>query len=131
FSQTTGFTWVNTGIVVPGNTSTHIAVSYDAGLVKTYVNGRLAHSQQLSGTLTNAADWSSSLTIGGRADVSASYLGWLDELQVFTSSLPAADIEAMALAASGGQCVPSNTALTLDVAASVGYGATFPASATL
>src|SRR5439155_9581925 len=53
FSQTTGFTWVNTGIVVPGNTSTHIAVSYDAGLVKTYVNGRLAHSQQLSGTLTN------------------------------------------------------------------------------
>ena len=35
FNHTTGFNWVNTGVVIPGNLWSHVAVTYDAGLVKT------------------------------------------------------------------------------------------------
>ena len=71
FNQDGMLAWVNTGVVIPGNTWTHVAVAYDHGLVKTYVNGRLAHAQQLTGTLTAGPNPSASMTIGGRADLVA------------------------------------------------------------
>ncbi|HEY3161420.1 MAG TPA: LamG-like jellyroll fold domain-containing protein [Vicinamibacterales bacterium] len=131
FSQTTGFDWVNTGVVIPDSVAwTHVAVSYDAGLVKTYVNGWLVHTQQLSGTLT-PGNPAASITIGGRPDAYEPWWGSLDELQVFTAALPASDIEAIALAGNGGVCVPKSTSLTISVPASVGFGPTFPVTATL
>ena len=98
FNQDGVLAWVNTGVMIPRNAWTHVAVVYDHGLVKTYVNGRLAHAQQLTGTLTVGPNPSASMTIGGRADLVASYFGWLDELQVATAALSATEIEAMALA---------------------------------
>ena len=131
FNQDGVLAWVNTGVVIPGNTWTHVAVAYDHGLVKTYVNGRLAHAQQLTGTLAAGPNPSAAMTIGGRADVNAFYFGWLDELQVFGSTLSAAEIEAMAMAGGGGLCLPGATTLTVSVPSGVGYGAPFTATATL
>ncbi len=34
FSHTTGFGWVNTGVVIPYQNWSHVAISYDNGLVK-------------------------------------------------------------------------------------------------
>ena len=55
FSHTTGYNWVNTGAVIPMNLWSHVAVTYDQGLVRSYLNGRLIHTQQLSGTLVREA----------------------------------------------------------------------------
>ena len=131
FSQATGFAWVNTGVVLPNNAWTHVAVSFDGTAGRTYVNGRLAHTAALSGPLVNAGDPSASMTIGGRADANAFYFGWIDELQVFTTPLTAAEVEAIALAGNGGVCAPQNSTLTVTVPDSVPYGATFAATATL
>ena len=40
FSHTTGYEWVNTGVVIPSNVWSHVAVMYDNGLVKSFLNGR-------------------------------------------------------------------------------------------
>lgn len=39
-----GWNWINTGYVVTTDQWTHIAVSYENGLIKTYANGYLVHS---------------------------------------------------------------------------------------
>jgi len=36
-----GWNWVNTGSMAPLNQWTHVAVPYDSGVVKTYINGAL------------------------------------------------------------------------------------------
>jgi hypothetical protein len=131
FNQDGVLAWVNTGVVIPGNVWTHVAVVYDHGLVKTYMNGRLAHAQQLTGTLTVGPNPSASMTIGGRADLVAFYFGWLDELQVATAALSATEIEAMALAGSGTLCPRGATTMTVSVPFSVGYGSPFTPTATL
>ena len=131
FSTTAGFDWVNTGVVLPGNVWTHVAISYDAGVVSTYVNGRLAHTQALAGELTTAADPSLPLSIGGRADAAALYFGWIDELQIFEPALAGSDIDAIALAGSAGVCAPSATTLVVGVPAAVVWRDTVPATATL
>ena len=131
FSRTTGYDWVNTGVVLPGNAWSHVAVAYDAGLVKTYVNGRLVHTHQLTGTPTATGDWTASMTIGGRADATASYWGWIDDLQLYTASLSGAEVDALARAGSGSTCLPKDTTLTVNVPATVGFGPTFPVTATL
>src|SRR5262249_53835590 len=73
FNQNGVLAWVNTGIVIPANVWTHVAVTYDGGFVNTYVNGHLAHTQQLAGTLTTGPNPTASLTIAGRPDASAFY----------------------------------------------------------
>ncbi|MFM6408660.1 MAG: LamG-like jellyroll fold domain-containing protein, partial [Microcystis sp.] len=39
-----GWNWINTGYTISTNQWTHIAVSYDKGLIKTYANGSLVHT---------------------------------------------------------------------------------------
>ena len=131
FSHTTGFAWVNTGVRLTLGAFTHVAVTYDAGLVNTYVNGALVHTRQLAGVLTNATDYAQSLTIGGRADANAPFWGLMDEVQVFTGALSASDVEAIALAGNGGLCVPRSTTATLTVPPTAGYMSNVPVSASL
>ena len=66
------------------------------------------------------------MTIGGRADVVASYLGWLDELQVATAALSATEIEAIALAGTGALCPPAATTMTVGVQSNIRYGSPSP-----
>ncbi len=95
------------------------------------MNGRLAHTQQLSGTLTLSEDPNASLTIGGRADVLATLIGTYDDVQIYDQAMPAADVEALAQAGSGSLCVPNGSTLTVSAPLTIGYGSTFRVTAVL
>ena len=131
FSHTTGFGWVNTGVIIPYQYWSHVAISYDNGLVKTYLNGRLAHTRQLTGTLTLAEDPNASLTIAGRADVLATLIGTYDDVQIYDQAIPETGVEALAQAGSGSLCVPNGSSLTVTAPSTIGYGSTFRVTAVL
>ena len=131
FSHTTGYDWVNTGAVIPLNLWSHVTVTYDHGLVKSYLNGRLVHTQQLSGTLVFGAHEYESLTIGGRNDVAATLLGTFDEVQIYDRAMGASDVDAVARAGSGTSCVPNGSTLAVTVPPTISYGSTFRATAVL
>lgn len=131
FNQSGTFEWINTGVMIPSSVWTHVAVVYDHGVVNTYVNGRLAHTYELTGTLVAGADPIAPLTIGGRADASASYFGWLDELQMYGGALSGSDVERIALAGGGSTCLPQPTEMTLAAPSTVPFGSSFQAAATL
>lgn len=69
FSNTDpGWTWYDTGHVVSANEWTHIAVSYDNGVVKTYAEGTLVHTYNGSGVIGDAHPVLDDLRIGGRSN---------------------------------------------------------------
>ena len=131
FSRTTGYAWVNTGAVIPYQHWSHVALTYDNGLVKTYVNGRLVHTQTLGGSPASSGDPNASLTIGGRADLLATLSGTYDDVQIYDGAMAAADVEALAQAGGGSVCVPNGSTLTVSAPSSIGYGATFRVTAVL
>ena len=129
FNHTTGFNWVNTGIVLPVNVWAHVAVTYDHGLVNTYINGQLAHTYQLTGTRIDGA--SNGPTIGGRPEVTAVWVGGMDELEIYQSALSATEVEALALAGNGSTCLPAQTSVSVSVPSTVPFGPTYSATVTL
>jgi len=131
FSRTTGYTWVNTGAVVPYQQWSHVAVTYDNGLVKSYVNGRLVHTHQLDGNPSVSGDPNASFTIGGRADQLATLNGTYDDVQIYDAAMNANDVEALAQAGSGSLCVPNGSTLTVSAPSTIGYGSTFRVTAVL
>ena len=98
----------------PQNVWTHIAVTYDNGLVKTYVNGRAVDIYSHPGLLRVPA-WQTPLSIGGQNDPSnpKPFVGRLDEVQLFDRALSDDDVESMFLSGSHGLCLAQPT--TLDV----------------
>jgi hypothetical protein len=131
FSHSGGYTWVNTGAIIPAQQWSHVAVAYDNGLVKSYLNGTLVHTQQLSGSLVSTGNPNASLTIGGRADLAATLHGTLDDVQIYDRAVSAAEIESIALAGSGSLCVPNGSTLTVSAPSTIGYGSTFRVTAVL
>ena len=129
--QSIGFTWRNTGVVVPNNAWSHVAVTYKNGNVRTYLNGRLVSNMWVFGYLQTTGDPNAGLTVAGRAGVSESLLGVIDDVMLFKEALSDADIESIALAGSGSVCVPNTSAITLTAPSTVAYGATFPVTALL
>jgi hypothetical protein len=91
--------WVNTGVLIPGNTWTHVAVVYDHGLVKTYVNGRSAHALQPVCTLTAGIEPVRTTT--RQAPISSRLMAGSTSCRVVTAAFSATEIEAIALAGSG------------------------------
>ncbi|HMD37508.1 MAG TPA: LamG-like jellyroll fold domain-containing protein, partial [Vicinamibacterales bacterium] len=131
FNQTTGFDWVNTGVKLPAGVWSHVAVTYKDGLVRSYVNGRLVHSTQLTGTLTTTGNPFTNMTIGGRNGVMATLIGTLDDLMIFDDALSPGDVDSLALSGSGSLCAPFASNLALTAPATIVYGATFQVSALL
>ena len=131
FSHTTGYNWVNTGVVIPLNQWSHVAVTYDQGLVKSFLNGKLLHTHQLTGALVYGAHEYESLTIAGRNDVAATLLGTFDDVQIYDRPMAAAGVDAIARAGSGTLCVPNASTLTVSVPATIPYGSSFRATAAL
>jgi hypothetical protein len=131
FSRTTGYAWVNTGAVIPYQHWSHVALTYDNGLVKSYVNGRLVHTQTLAGSPASSGDPNAPLTIGGRADLLATLSGTYDDVQIYDGAMTAAGVEALAQAGGGSVCVPNGSTLTVSAPSTIGYGATFRVTAVL
>jgi hypothetical protein len=131
FSRTTGYDWVNTGAVIPYQYWSHVALTHDNGLVNSYINGRLVHTQQLTGNAALTGDPNASLTIAGRADLLATLIGTYDDVQIYDGAMGPADVEALAQAGSGSLCVPNGSTLTVSLPATIAYGATFRVTAVL
>jgi hypothetical protein len=121
-----------TSAKAPQDVWTHVAVTYDIGFVRTYINGRLVDTYRRTGTLRVPA-WQTPLSIGGQDDPSnpKPFVGSLDELQLFDRVLSDGDIESMFLAGSAGTCEPRATAIELSPIQTT-YGAgTYHVTATL
>ena len=79
----------------------------DGTEVKTYLNGRLAHTETNIGIVY--ATGSYAVTIGGADDRPDYFKGVLDEVQLFQNGLNAAQVEQLFLSGNAGACVPYST----------------------
>ncbi len=86
--------YVYPGYQAPLNEWTHLVVVYDAGVLKTYANGKhVGNTITTSGSINNA-DW---LYLGGWPAAGEYFGGGLDEVQVLTDALTDAQVEALYL----------------------------------
>jgi VCBS repeat-containing protein len=94
FANTTpGWTWIDTGYALPADQWTHIAVSYNAGVVNTYVNGALVDAYNGSGSIDDAYPALNELTIGGRQNAATQrFQGLIDEVRVWNVARTGAQI---------------------------------------
>ena len=94
FANTTpGWNWVSTGYTLPANQWTHIAISYDSGVVNTYFNGELVHSYNGSGSIGDQYPALNELTFGGRQNASTQrFEGLIDEVRVWNVARTGAQI---------------------------------------
>jgi hypothetical protein len=105
FNDSPGWSWVDTGAIAPLNTWSHVAVTYDNGLVHTYLNGALVHTYNGSGSINPAV---TQLRIGGRqlSDSQPGFYqefdGTIDEVVIYNTTLDAAGILLLYNAALGG-----------------------------
>src|SRR5215213_2642355 len=78
-----GWNWVNSGSVAPLNQWTHVAVTYDSGTVKTYINGSLTHSYSGAGAIGDVDGSQNDFRVGGRQSTSHNFQGRIDEVRVY------------------------------------------------
>lgn len=130
FNTTNGFTWVNTGVPLWTNSWYHVAVTYHDGVVETYVNGSLAHTQALNGTLITGPN-TAGLQIAGSNSSNHSLHGILDDVMIFDTALSASDVDALALAGGGSLCAPLQSNLTVSAPQTIVFGNAFAVAATL
>lgn len=88
-----GWVWINTGIIVPQDQWTHIAFSYDSGVIRAYANGELEYTFNGSGLIGDVAPNFNDFRIGGRqAFIDQFFDGGLDEIRVWNQVLTDAEI---------------------------------------
>jgi RHS repeat-associated protein len=90
-----GWGWINTGYVAPLNQWTHVAVTYDNGVVKTYINGTLFHTYSGSGAIGDYYPSQNDFRIGGRQFMSHNFQGRIDEVRVYNRALSASEVTAL------------------------------------
>ena len=90
------WTWHDTGFDVTAGQWTHVAVTYDNGLVTTYVNGNLADVYHGSGTIGDHYPALNDLLIGGRLNNPADnyFDGEIDDVRVWNTAQTQAQIQA-------------------------------------
>ncbi|MBC8551944.1 MAG: LamG domain-containing protein, partial [Candidatus Brocadiales bacterium] len=93
--------------VISENTWYHFAATYDATTMRIYINGALEGSAARTVNGTNASV--SPLYIGNQIFVTAGdvFTVLIDELGIYSSALPASDIQAIYNAGSAGKCKAS------------------------
>jgi RHS repeat-associated protein len=87
-----GWNWINTGYVAPLNQWTHVAVTYDNGVVKTYINGTLTHTYSGAGAIGDVDGSQNDFRIGGRQVTSHNFQGRIDEVRVYQRPLSASEV---------------------------------------
>jgi uncharacterized protein (TIGR03437 family) len=132
--------FVNAGAVLPRNTWTHVALTFNGTTIKSYVNGTVARTiTGLSGTLLAAPG---PLKLGSRSSTLINQLpqdrfnGLLDEISLYNRALNDQEVANIFNAGSAGKCtVPVNTPPSIQAGAAVtqqqGSGETTVALATV
>jgi hypothetical protein len=118
---------------LPQDVWTHLAVTYEGGLVNTYVNGQLVHSDSRPAAL-QTPNASSGLTIGGQDQQGAPlpFVGSIDELQLFDRALEPWLVDYIYFSAGFGLCVPAPTTLAVNMPTAIDFGvASYHVSAVL
>ena len=91
------WTWINTGYAVNLNQWSHVSLSYDNGLIKTYINGELVYTYEGSGVIGDYALHANQddLRIGNREWANLdSFKGEMDEVRVWNVARTQAQIQA-------------------------------------
>ncbi|MGK7943001.1 MAG: LamG-like jellyroll fold domain-containing protein [Microcystaceae cyanobacterium] len=88
-----GWKWLNTGYKVETNKWTHIAVSYENGLIQTYANGSLVHKYDGVGKIGDKYTSWNEFHIGGRQKGSKYFKGEIDEVRVWNVARNQAEIQ--------------------------------------
>jgi Concanavalin A-like lectin/glucanases superfamily/MBG domain (YGX type)/Bacterial Ig-like domain (group 3)/IPT/TIG domain/MBG domain len=101
----------DTGVALPLGQWSHVVVMLDGFEVRTYLNGRLAHTEPNVGDVINPSSYP--VTLGGADNVGDYFKGVLDELQIFQHGLNDYEIEQLFLAGSAGACVPKRTSFQI------------------
>jgi len=86
-----GWYWHDTGLVTPQDEWTHVTVTYDNGLIKTYGNGTLAETYNGSGTLTGGTAFRIGAR-GGTAPASTFFPGLIAEVAVYDRAIDASEV---------------------------------------
>ncbi len=90
-----GWNWINTGYTISIDKWTHIAVSYDKGLIKTYANGSLVHTYDGTGTIGDVFASQDEFRIGYRQAANSQYFkGQIDEVRIWNTVKAQAEIQA-------------------------------------
>jgi hypothetical protein len=85
--------WVETSYTLPADTWVHVAVTYNGGVVNTYVNGALVDTYNGSGTIGDEYPLLNDLTIGGRQNTTGQrFVGLIDEVRVWNVARSSAEI---------------------------------------
>ncbi|MGC8800346.1 MAG: LamG-like jellyroll fold domain-containing protein [Chloroflexus sp.] len=87
-----GWAWINTGAVAPLNQWTHVAVTYNRGVVTTYLNGAAVHTYHGAGAISDV-DWSQNeLRLGDRQYIPQRFVGVMAQARLFNRALPASEV---------------------------------------
>lgn len=91
-----GFSWVNTGRVLPENQWSHVAVTYDGSWVRTFVDGFQVHAVAGSGPVGDRTSVTTSdeFEIGSRGTFNQRFSGVIDEVRVWSVARDGGQIRA-------------------------------------
>ncbi len=94
-----GWAFINTGKVALMNTWTHVAVVYDGGVVRTYVNGESTpHTYNGSGSIVDVHPTYNELWLGARPTSGDRFGGALDDVRIYPRCLTVEEIRGLYLA---------------------------------
>ena len=122
---------VTSGSVVPADTWTHLATTYDGATVRLYVNGVLAASKAATGAIVTST---LPLRIGGNNIWGEFFEGSIDEVRLYNRALAVGEIQTDMVTPIGGAAPPTFTLSGTITPAASGAGAvvsvTGPSTAT-
>jgi hypothetical protein len=115
-----GLSYRDTGVNLPLGRWSHVVVMLDGTTVRTYLNGRLAHTEPNVGDVYNPSNYT--VTLGGSDSNTDYFKGVLDEPQIFQHGLNDAEIEQLFLAGNAGACVPKRTSFQIAEPIAAAFG---------
>jgi hypothetical protein len=104
------------------DTWTHVAMTYDAGALTIYANGRPVATETVAPTLVDAVPGTDDFVVGAGQGVTWPFkTGSIDDVQLYRRALAPAELASIYLSGRSGLCAPAASALTAS-ATSATYG---------
>ena len=80
-----GWFWHTTPAFLPLNQWSHVAITYQSGVVKSYLNGELVETYNGAGNIGDVNPSTNDFRIGGRQGTSQFFNGKIEEVRIFNS----------------------------------------------